>query len=114
MGGLANISDSVIDACLLDGCQDFRCVRLIDIPLVLPQIRLLTVLASNASLTSFESVLVMTHGGPGYATSVPGLHMFERAFTTGEFGLASSIGLILFALALMLTLVVSRLTRSTV
>ena len=56
----------------------------------------------------------MTHGGPGYATSVPGLRMFECAFTTGEFGLASSIGLILFALALLLTFVVSRLTRSTV
>ncbi len=89
-------------------------VRLIDIPLVLPQIRLLTVLASIASLTTFEGVLVMTRGGPGYATSVPGLRMFERAFTTGEFGLASSIGLILFVFALILTFVVSRLTRSKV
>jgi raffinose/stachyose/melibiose transport system permease protein len=112
LGGLANISDSVIDACLLDGCQGLRRIRMIDIPLVLPQIRLLTVLASIASLTSFESVLVMTRGGPGYATSVPGLRMFERAFTTGEFGLASSIGLILFVLALLLTFVVSRMTRS--
>ncbi len=114
LGGLANISDSVIDACLLDGCQGFKRVRLIDIPLVLPQIRLLTVLASIASLTTFEGVLVMTKGGPGYATSVPGLRMFERAFTTGQFGLASSIGLILFVFALVLTFVVNRLTRSKV
>lgn len=114
LGGLAHISDSVLDACLLDGCQGFKRVRLIDIPLVLPQIRLLTVLASIAALTTFESVLVMTRGGPGYATSVPGLRMFERAFTTGQFGLASSIGLLLFVFALALTFVVNRLTRSKV
>ncbi|MCC6801402.1 MAG: sugar ABC transporter permease [Anaerolineae bacterium] len=114
LGGLANISDSVLDACLLDGCQGLKRVRLIDLPLVLPQIRLLTILASIAALTSFEGVLVMTRGGPGYATSVPGLRMFERAFTTGQFGLASSIGLILFVLALIFTFVVNRLTRSKV
>lgn len=112
LGGLANISDSIIDACLLDGCQGLRRVRLIDIPLVLPQIRLLTVLASIAALTTFEGILVMTKGGPGYATSVPGLRMFERAFTTGQFGLASSIGLLLFIFALTMTYVVNRLTRS--
>ncbi|MFN8448802.1 MAG: sugar ABC transporter permease [Anaerolineae bacterium] len=114
LGGLANISDSVLDACLLDGCQGLKRLRLIDVPLVLPQIRLLTVLASIAALTTFEGVLVMTKGGPGYATSVPGLRMFERAFTTGQFGLASSIGLILFVFALILTFVVNRLTRSKV
>lgn len=49
-----------LDACLLDGCQGFKRVRLIDIPLVSPQICPLTVLASIAALTTFESVLVMT------------------------------------------------------
>jgi len=108
LGGLAQISDSVFDACLLDGCTGFRRVIQIDIPLVLGQIRLLTILAGINGLTSFNSILILTMGGPGYSTSVPGFYMYEQAFISGQFGYASAVGLLLFVLAMALTLVVNK------
>lgn len=111
LGGLAQISDSVFDACLLDGCTGLRRLWQVDIPLVLGQVRFLTILSVIGSLTTFERVLILTRGGPGYATSVPGLRMYERAFVTGEFGYASAIGLLLFAFAMVLLFVISQLLR---
>ena len=111
LGGLAQISPSVFDASLLDGSTGARRALQIDLPLVIGQVRLLLILAIVGALTSFESVLLLTQGGPGYATMVPGLTMFERAFTTGLFGLASSIGLMLFVFTIGLTLVINRALR---
>jgi ABC-type sugar transport system permease subunit len=111
LGGLGQISASVFDACRLDGSTGVRRALEIDLPLVMGQVRLLTILAVVGALTSFETILVLTRGGPGYATSVPGLTMFERAFTTGQFGLASAIGLLLFVLAIGLTVGINRVLR---
>jgi ABC-type sugar transport system permease subunit len=111
MGGLAQISESVFDACLLDGCVGVRRVLTIDLPLVLGQVRMLTILAGINALTSFNAVLILTNGGPGYSTSVPGLRMYERAFSTSQFGYASAIGLILFVMAMLLTLIVNKTIR---
>ncbi len=111
LGGLAQISESVFDACLIDGCTGLRRIWQIDIPLVLGQVRFLTILSVIGSLTTFERVMILTRGGPGYATSVPGLRMYERAFVTGEFGYASAIGLLLFVFALFLLFVINRLLR---
>ena len=112
LGGLAQVSQSVFDACLIDGCVGIRRVLSVDVPLVFSQLRLLTILSVINALTSFERVLVLTRGGPGYATSVPGLRMYERAFTTGQFGFASAIGLLLFVFAAGMTYLLNRYARS--
>jgi ABC-type sugar transport system permease subunit len=111
LGGLAQISESVFDSCLMDGCTGWRRMFYIDLPLVMGQVRMLTILAVIGALTSFNSVLVLTRGGPGYATSVPGLRMYERAFITGQFGYASAIGLLLFVLAITFTILITRFVR---
>ena len=111
LGGLAQVPDSVFDACLLDGCTGVRRIVTVDLPLILSQIRLLTILSVINAFTSFNSVLILTRGGPGYATSVPALRMFERAFTTGEYGYAAAIGLLLFTLAVGLTVLINRYMR---
>jgi raffinose/stachyose/melibiose transport system permease protein len=111
LGGLAQISESVYDACLLDGCIGIQRIIRIDIPLILGQIRLLTILAGIGGLTSFNNVLILTMGGPGYSTSVPGFYMYEQAFISGKFGYASAVGLLLFVLAMALTVFVNRAFR---
>jgi raffinose/stachyose/melibiose transport system permease protein len=108
LGGLAQISDSVFDACLLDSCTGIQRVLRIDIPLVLGQVRMLTILAGINALTSFNSVLILTRGGPGYSTTVPGFRMYEQAFISGQFGYGSAIGLMLFVLAMVLTYMVNK------
>ncbi len=78
---------------------------------MLGQVRLLMILAGINALTAFNSVLILTRGGPGYSTSVPGFRMYERAFISGEFGYGSAIGLMLFALAMVLTFTINKAIR---
>jgi len=111
LGGLGQISGSVFDACAIDGCIGIRRVLQIDLPLVLGQVRLLTVLSVIAAISSFQGVLVLTSGGPGFATMVPGLTMYNRAYRAQEFGYASAIGLLLFALTMLATLLINRAIR---
>jgi ABC-type sugar transport system permease subunit len=111
LGGLAQISASIYDSCLLDGCTGLRRILRIDLPLVLGQVRLLAILAVIHGLTAFNTILVLTDGGPGFVTTVPGLTMYKRAFLTQQFGYGSAIGLMLFVIAMVLTLTVNRSVR---
>ena len=112
LGGLSQISTSVFDSSLLDGCTRWKRVLQIDLPLVSGQVRLLVILAMLGATQSFQNILVLTRGGPGYVTSVPGMTMYMRAFNTLQFGYASAIGLLLFCLGLALIWVVNKTIRS--
>jgi N-acetylglucosamine transport system permease protein len=56
-------------------------------------------------------ILSVGPGGPDDSTQVISLYMYENAFTYGRFGYASAIGVTLFFITLVLTLVVFRLSR---
>ncbi len=111
LGGLAQMPESVFDASLMDGCTGFRRWVLVDLPLTLSQVRLLLILAVINGITSMQNILILTRGGPGYATSVPALRMFVRAFTTNEYGVGSAIGVLLFVAAMGMTLLINRFIR---
>jgi ABC-type sugar transport system permease subunit len=84
----------------------------IDIPMLVPQIRLVVVLALIAGIQDFGRILVMTGGGPGYATYVPALWMYEQTFQLAHFGYACAIGLMLFIVILSGSTLVLRLMKS--
>ena len=56
-------------------------------------------------MQGFQTQLLLTNGGPGYSTMVPGLHIYESAMTFDRMGYACAIGVVLFAVCLGLTYV---------
>jgi raffinose/stachyose/melibiose transport system permease protein len=111
LGGLAQMPDSVFDASLMDGCTGLRRWLMVDLPLTLSQVRLLIILGVINGVTSIQNILILTRGGPGYATSVPALRMWLRAFTTNEYGVGSAIGVLLFIASMGLTLLISKFLK---
>ena len=111
LGGLGQISSSVYEAAALDGCTGLGRVFRMDLPLVLGQVRLLAILAVVGTITSFQDILVLTNGGPGFATMVPGLSMYHSAFRAQQFGYSSAIGLMLFIIAMSATIIINRIIR---
>lgn len=111
IGGLNQIPSSIYDAAKLDGCTGLRRVVSIDLPMVIGQVRLLMILSTVAAATTFESILILTNGGPGFATSVPGLSMYKRAFTAQQFGYASAIGVLIFLIAIAMTFIINKLIQ---
>jgi len=114
LAALNNIGEELFDAARIDGALGFTRVRTIDFPLVLGQVKLLSVLAIIGSLQGYAMQLVLTKGGPGYATEVPGLVMYQEAFSYQRLGYACALGLVLFVVILALTYINLRYIRSSV
>lgn len=110
--GLQDISPEVLDAAVVDGAGSARRFFSIELPLLRSQMRLLVLLTLIYWLRSFELPLIMTNGGPGYSSMVPGLRMYLAINQSFDVGYGSAIGTILFALVLVITLIQLRLTRT--
>ncbi|KKI90619.1 hypothetical protein WQ54_20580 [Bacillus sp. SA1-12] len=101
--GLQSISESVYESAKLDGITRIRRFFQIEIPLVMGQVKLILILTVIQLLQNVTLPLVMTNGGPGYSSYVPGLYMYFLAFQNGEFGLGMAVSMIIFVIVLFLT-----------
>jgi len=105
LAGLMGLSADIYDAYTVESTSTLRRIWHLDIPLVMGQTRLLIILTFIGSVQDFQTVLIMTRGGPGMATYVPALRMYNEAFVYGHFGYGAAIGLLLFVLVLAMTVV---------
>ena len=85
---------------------------LIDIPLVLSQVKLLVMLTIIGGIQAFEGIFILTRGGPGFRSMVPGLWMYFNAFSFQRMGYACAIGVVLFFIILALTMLNLRYFKS--
>lgn len=111
--GLSNIPTSVNEACKLEGCTGVKKFFLIDIPMVMSQLKLIAILVIIAGVQSFENVFILTQGMPGFKTMVPGLWMYYNAFSFQRFGYACAIGVVLFFIIFVLTVLNFKYFKST-
>jgi raffinose/stachyose/melibiose transport system permease protein len=112
LGGLQNLPRDVLDAARLDGVSAVRRVFAVDIPLLMPQFRIVVILSGIYAVQNFIPILLLTNGGPGTATLVPGLDMYQSAFSNDQYGYGMAIGTLLFVAMLIFTLVAMRVLRS--
>jgi ABC-type sugar transport system permease subunit len=111
LAGLQTMPGELIEAFRLEESGFWHRLWLLDIPLIRGQMRLVLVLTLVATLQNFVTILVMTNGGPGTATLVPGLQMYNEAFKNDQFGLGMAIATLMFLVILLITLVILRLGR---
>ena len=111
LGGLQNLPRDVLDAGRLDGMSAMRRVFAVDIPLLMPQFRIVVILSGIFAVQNFIPILLLTNGGPGTATLVPGLDMYQSAFSNDQYGYGMAIGTLLFVVMLVFTVAAMRLLR---
>lgn len=111
LAGLQTIPGELIEAFRLEESGFWHRLWMLDIPLIRGQMRLVLVLTLVTTLQNFVTILVMTDGGPGTATLVPGLQMYNEAFKNDQFGLGMAIATLMFLVILLITLVILRLGR---
>ncbi|MBP1988597.1 ABC transporter permease subunit [Paenibacillus eucommiae] len=98
-GGLIGISRDIYDSSAIDGINAWGRFWKIDVPLIRPQIRLILFFTFIGSIQGFANIFIFTRGGPGTATYVPGLQMYNQ-ISSANFGYASAIGVVLAILVL--------------
>jgi multiple sugar transport system permease protein len=114
LAGLQNIPADLYEAARMDGAGTLTQAFKITIPMLSPIILFNAIWGIIGSLQIFAQPYVMTAGGPENATLTIGLYLYQMAFTYYQFGYASAIAWVLFALTLALSLLVFWLTRKRV
>jgi len=114
LAGLQSVDPNLIEAAQIDGAGWGRISRSILWPLLKPITAVITLLNLRESLQGFQTMLIMTNGGPGDHTNVLGLETYRLAFLSNlapTLGLASALGWLLFLAAIALAIVNQRLMR---
>ncbi len=112
MSGLMNIPTEVMESATLDGCGVLRRIVRIDLPTIMGQVRYFLIMGIIGALQDYSLQLMLTDGGPGYSTMVPGYYMYLEAFTANRMGYACAIGATLFLIIFVITAVTYRYIRS--
>ncbi|MCO1576907.1 sugar ABC transporter permease [Crossiella sp. SN42] len=109
-GAARAVPPTLYEAAVLDGAGRLARFRHITLPQLRHTVISSSVLMLVGSLTTFDTVLILTGGGPGTATRILPLHMYITGFTGFELGYASTIGVLLMVLGAALSLIVLRAT----
>ncbi len=104
LAGLQGIPPDFYEASSLDGAGPVRKFFTITLPLLTPTLFFVLVTDVIGSAQVFDTVYVMTQGGPGNATSVLNFTIFQQAFVFFHAGYASALSMVLFAILLIITL----------
>ncbi|MFM7550357.1 MAG: carbohydrate ABC transporter permease, partial [Cyanobacteriota bacterium] len=105
LAGLQGIPREIYEAAELDGSEGWRKHLDITLPLLRPYLTLVAVISAIAATKVFEEVFLMTQGGPADATKTIVYYVYEQAFSELEISYACTVGLALFLMVLVLSLI---------
>ncbi|MEO8859491.1 MAG: sugar ABC transporter permease [Burkholderiaceae bacterium] len=114
LAGLQAIPKEMYEAAEMDGASAWRTLRRITLPLLMPNLIVVLVLAMIRAVQIFDEVFVLTGGGPGSATTFIVQFIYQTGFAEQIhlYGLAAAASLVLALGLILLTLIQLRLTRA--
>ena len=95
LAGLRSVDQEIVKAAQVDGVPTFRIYTAIIIPSMAPIFLSAFIVLAHLAIKSFDLVIALTGGGPGYATDLPATYMYTMAFSRGDIGQAASSAIIM-------------------
>ena len=106
IAGLQGVPTSLSEAAVVDGATSFQRLRYITLPLMKQSFTICLFVTLNSAFQVFDVVYSLTGGGPGRATQVVAINIYEEAFSrSNRFGYATAKSTILFVVILIVTLI---------
>jgi ABC-type sugar transport system permease subunit len=109
--GLLSINPTIYEAAVIDGATKIRSFIYITLPLLKPFIVINLILITMWSVNFFDIQLIMTGGGPLFASTTASLYMYRQAFEFGLLSKGASAGIILIAINLSIAFIYHKLFR---
>jgi multiple sugar transport system permease protein len=107
--GLASIPVEVRDAARIDGASHWQTTRYVLVPMLKPVLVVALLIRTIGGLRAFDTIMVITDGGPGRATEVANLLAYRYGLQYFDMGKASAIGWVMLVVAMVLTITYIRL-----
>ncbi|MDQ0314785.1 carbohydrate ABC transporter permease [Amorphus orientalis] len=114
LAGLRSVDDDLIKAAAIDGAGPIRSYVSVILPMLGPVFLSSVIILTHLAIKSFDLVIALTGGGPGYATDLPATFMYAFAFQRSELGMAaaSAIMMLTTIVAIMVPYLYSELRGS--
>jgi glucose/mannose transport system permease protein len=97
LAGLRSVDEEIIKAAQVDGIPTWRIYSSIIIPSMAPIFLSAFIVLAHLAIKSFDLVIALTGGGPGYSTDLPATYMYAMAFSRGDIGQAASSAMVMMA-----------------
>lgn len=95
LAALQGVPRNLLEAAAIDGARPFAVLTRIKIPFIAPVIVFCVTYATIGGLQVFDSIKILTDGGPGDATRSVVMYMVSEAFSAGDLGTGAASALIL-------------------
>ncbi|MDN3556371.1 carbohydrate ABC transporter permease [Halomonas maura] len=95
LAGLRGIDDSIFKAAQLDGASLPRIYWRVILPCLRPVVFSAVMILSHIAIKSFDLVVALTGGGPGYASDLPATFMYAHSFSRAQIGLGSASAILM-------------------
>lgn len=96
VAGFMGLSEDVMEAASIDGASGFAKLKNIVLPLMMSSITICLFLTLSRAFMVYDLNLSLTSGGPYGTTEMAAMHVYEKAFTSRQFGVGQAEALILF------------------
>ncbi|MGW1026692.1 carbohydrate ABC transporter permease [Streptomyces sp. NPDC002577] len=111
LAGIGKIDNSLYEAARIDGAGPLRQFRAVTLPGLRNEIGVCVTITIIAALASFDVVYLATQGGPGTQTMVPGVAVYNLAFSDSRLGAASALAVVLALIVIAVVVPLQRLFR---
>lgn len=103
--GIKNIQDDILEASLIDGCNKRQQIWYVVLPLIKGTLTNIMIFVLTGALQSYETVYILTGGGPNNTTDTIISYMYDTTFMKSRYGYGMTIGMVEFILAMGVALV---------
>ena len=98
LAGLIGVSKELHEAAAVDGASSWKVFWYVSLPAIRPVLVVAILLRTVDAFRKFESITVMTKGGPGTATTILNLYVYETSFLFGKLGYGAALAVLLVVL----------------
>jgi glucose/mannose transport system permease protein len=98
IAGMATISAELREAARIDGANEFQIYTNVIMPLLRPVTVSTAIILGHVSLKIFDLIFAMTGSGPGFATDVPGIFVFDQTFKATKYNLGAAASVVMLFL----------------
>ena len=109
--GLQSLQVEPYEAAKVDGASYWQIVRRITLPQMTPIIAIVLMFRTLDAFKTFDTIYMITNGGPGNATDVLSFRIYQKAFFQNQLGYAAALSVLTLFLATLMTGVLGRILR---
>ena len=105
LAGLQGVPRELYEAATVDGANAWQQFRKVTLPMLTPTTFFVSIMMTISCFKIYDTVALMTEGGPGRATKMLVTYIFDLSFNQIKYGVASAVSMVLFLIVLVITIV---------